>query len=95
MNELQLVFDPEGTGHGLYTEAIDLTAIGRLSIRRASHIEFDDRDQRWCVTTPGGRHLFNSPTRGECLAWEQQHFNRHPDAPPTEGRPGAPNKGGA
>ena len=31
-----IVFKPDGTGHGLYTEVIDLTRLGRLKVERAT-----------------------------------------------------------
>ncbi|MGV3774150.1 MAG: hypothetical protein ACO1QB_14715 [Verrucomicrobiales bacterium] len=34
-------FDQQGTGHCLYTEAVDLSSIGPLHIARASNIEFN------------------------------------------------------
>ena len=44
-----LVFTPAGTAHGLYTEVIDLTSLGRLTVKRASRIEFSDGRQCWQV----------------------------------------------
>jgi hypothetical protein len=37
-----LKFDPAGNGHGLFTEAIDLSSLGALEIVRASSIEFNN-----------------------------------------------------
>ena len=80
MNSHCLTFTPDGTGHGLYTEAIDLDRIGILSIRRATRIEFDDRAQYWRVYPARGRAaLFNSPSREECLAWERRYLESQED----------------
>ncbi|MFO7821782.1 MAG: hypothetical protein R6V56_07015 [Lentisphaeria bacterium] len=38
---MMLTIDPDGTGHCLYGERIDLQTLGTLECRRASHIEFD------------------------------------------------------
>ena len=70
-----LTFNPDGTAHGLYTEAISLHALGRLSIRRASTIEFDDAAQQWVVRSPEGARLYQSPGRQQCLDWERDFFN--------------------
>ena len=69
-------FDKQGTGHCLYTEAVDLSSIGPLQIARASSIEFNQADQQWEVRSPEGQLLFQSRSRSVCLAWEHQYFNR-------------------
>jgi hypothetical protein len=70
-----LTFTANGEGHGLYTEAIELSAIGRLTIRRATTIEFNETSQQWEVRDAGGALLHTHPSRGACLAWEHRHFN--------------------
>ena len=42
-----LTFTANGEGHGLYTEAIELGTIGRLTLRRATTIEFNESAQQW------------------------------------------------
>jgi len=71
-----LVFDATGTGHGLYTEAIDLHELGPLRMRRASSVEFDPPSQQWEVRLPDGTLLYRHHSRGACLAWERRHFNQ-------------------
>jgi hypothetical protein len=70
-----LLFLPDGTAQGLYTEAIDLSALGRLTVRRASSIEFDNATQAWWVRLPKLGRVYCSPSRATCLEWEQQHFH--------------------
>ena len=70
-----LTFTASGEGHGLYTEAIDLAAIGRLTLRRATSIEFNEAVQKWEVRDAGGALLHTHPSREACLAWEHRHFN--------------------
>ena len=81
MNETvaSLVFSPDGTGHGLYTEAIDLSLLGRLKVKRVSTITFDQRIQAWRVKDRTGFALFTSPSRQECLNWERRYFDRQED----------------
>lgn len=45
----------DGTVRGLWTDEIDWPALGRVSVRRASHVEFDDRRQLWTVRERGPR----------------------------------------
>ena len=68
-----LIFSPEGTGYGLYTEAIDLLLLGALHIERATEIEFDNEDQMWRVRDTSGTALYAAARRQECLDWEREH----------------------
>ncbi len=47
MNRLRIT--PDGRIRGLWTDAVDFTGIGRTAVRRASHVEFDGRLQKWFV----------------------------------------------
>jgi hypothetical protein len=69
-----IMFKPDGTGHGLYTEVIDLSCLGRLKVERATTITFDNRLQAWRVKDRKGFSLFTAPSRRECLEWERQYF---------------------
>jgi hypothetical protein len=72
-----LVFTPDGLGHGLYTELVELRTIGPLSIERVTLIEFNQGNQEWEVrTAAGGELLFNNPSRAACLSWEHRQFNQ-------------------
>ena len=79
MNKTTLVFTLDGLGHGLYTEAIDLGRIGRLSVQRATTIEFDDMTQYWHVKDPTGFAMLRSPSRQTCLDWERQYLESQED----------------
>ena len=76
---IAITFTPDGTGHALYTEAIDLAALGPLAIRRATTIEFDNNSQYWRVRDPDGFPLFNSPSRQTCLDWERRYLDQLED----------------
>ncbi len=76
MTQHVVTFTDSGEGHCLYTEAIDLAAIGRLTLRRATTIEFDSTSQQWEVRDAGGTLLHTHPSRDVCLAWEHRHFNQ-------------------
>lgn len=71
MNPAIIRFDRSGRGSCLYTELIDLPAIGPLEVRRASFIEFNNERQVWEVKGTGGNVLFFAKSRHVCLAWEQ------------------------
>jgi hypothetical protein len=68
-----ILFDAGGTARCLYSEMIDLRQLGRLHLRRATRIEFNERTQLWDVLPAkrASKALFSAATRRECLAWEQ------------------------
>src|SRR5207253_242513 len=49
---MMLVVDRAGTIHCLYSESIDLSALGPLSMRRASHVEPDVSGYWWADLAP-------------------------------------------
>jgi hypothetical protein len=71
---LVISFGSDGTGRCLYSELIDLSAVGPLQITRASRIEFNNQKQRWEVLNLKDRVLFFSRSRAVCLAWEQNNL---------------------
>ena len=73
-----LLVQPAGKVQGLYTELLDLTRLGRLTLRRISRIEFNHRRQRWQVLNSRGKCLHSATSRQACLDWEQAHFGVQP-----------------
>lgn len=67
-------FQTDGTAKTLYTELIDLAALGSLSVKRASTIEFNGATQEWEVEIDG-EIKYSNPSRQNCLDWEHRHFN--------------------
>lgn len=60
-----------GVTRALYSEALGLAVLGRVSIRRASHVEPDDDGQWWADLSPvAGPNLGPFPLRSEALAAE-------------------------
>jgi hypothetical protein len=78
MTRHTLRFTPSGQVTGFYTEAIDLHALGRLSVVRATDIRFNDTTQQWEVRRVGagdeGAPLFSHPSRQECVRWEMENL---------------------
>jgi hypothetical protein len=74
-----LRFDPGGHIGCLYTEAIDLRALGRLHVVRATDIRFCEKTQQWDVHDAAtGQLLFSHQSRNECLNWEQTNLQPQP-----------------
>ena len=78
---INIRFDPDGSAHCLWTDAISLHELGRLEITRASNIEFNNTTQHWEVKDRKGRVRFIATSRAACLEWEQQ--NLQPSGPNT------------
>lgn len=93
---LVVVLTPDGAGHALYDERIDLSTLGPLHIERATTVEFDERAQCWRVRDREGFAMFNSPSRQACLEWERKYFS-NPERlmeHAVSGRGHQPTKGG-
>ena len=90
MNATAVVtFEPSGQGSCLYTELIDLQAIGSLWVRRASFVEFNNERQVWEVKNELGRVLFFAKHRDACIAWEQTGDLGLEGTSPSESPPAA------
>ncbi len=70
-----LRFDAAGAISCLYTEAVDLRALGRLQVVRATDIRFNHTTQQWDVHDAGtGAVLFSHISRQQCLSWENDNL---------------------
>ena len=76
---VSVTFTPNGLGHGIHTEAIDLAQIGPLHIERATTIEFDNQAQCWIVRDQTGFDMYHSPSRETALAWERRYLEEQED----------------
>lgn len=66
---------PDGTLTALYTDQIDLRAIGKLTVDRASEIEFDHDAQTWFIRFPDGTTVPNFASREDAIACEISLMN--------------------
>ena len=76
---VQLVIEPGGVVRCIYSEHIDLTALGNPAISRASHVEPDQQGRWWADLGPvNGPHLGPYNLRSEALvaeaAWLEANF---------------------
>ena len=69
-----LIITPKGLCECLYTEVIDLSVLGTLTVARATNIAFDNASQQWTVKDMGGNALFSDGSRAECLEWECRYL---------------------
>ena len=75
---MQAVVQPNGAIRCLYDESIDLSTLGRLSIRRASHVEPDANGQWSADLSPmEGPVLGPFPRRSDALTAERDWIEDH------------------
>ena len=75
---MELVIAPGGTVQCIYAEAIDLTSLGAVEIRRASVVEPDAAGMWWADMAPvGGPKCGPFAKRSEALAAEIEWLRRH------------------
>ena len=73
---IRLRVTQHGNVQGLWSDDLELAEIGPLSVRRASHVEFDRQMQCWAVVPieRPGDVLFTARSRANALRWEHSHF---------------------
>jgi hypothetical protein len=77
--DMELVVDTGGGVRCIYDETLDLRALGKLQITRASHVEPDSDGNWWADIAPvGGPVLGPFGTRGEALLAERGWLTRSP-----------------
>jgi hypothetical protein len=75
---MQLVVEQGGTIRCIYSEEIDLAALGTPAIQRASHVEPNEAGQWTADLSPvGGPTLTAFPTRSQALAAELRWLEEH------------------
>ena len=75
---MDLFIQPDGTIRTLYSEAIDLRLLGRLAVRRASHVEPDGEARWWADLRPvSGPRLGPFNLRTQALVAEQDWLVTH------------------
>jgi hypothetical protein len=76
-SELVLEIKPDGEVRTLYSECLDFQALGTVSIRRASLVEWNNEQGCWAVTLPDGALLMTGfATRSTAVAWEIAFWER-------------------
>jgi hypothetical protein len=75
---MELMVSKLGHLHCLYNESLDLSTLGRLTIRRASHVE-PTNDGQWTadLSPLGGPVLGPFPLRSAALAAEEDWIIRN------------------
>jgi hypothetical protein len=70
---MDIIIDAQGNGCCVYGEDISLSSLGEVSIRRASHVEPDDKGRWWVDLSPvRGPMLGPFAQRSEALEAEHK-----------------------
>jgi hypothetical protein len=81
---MELIIDKRGAVRCIYSESIDLTVLGDLSIRRASCVEPDKQGRWWASLSPvNGPTLGPFNRRSQALAAEMEWLEASLFAAPT------------
>ncbi len=73
---MTLIVQPDGSVKAIYGEELELTSLGPLRVKRASHVEHSAVWQQWYVWLDSIAIKLNLPncqrfnSRKEALAWE-------------------------
>lgn len=71
-----LEIDENGDVHCLYTDEIDLFAIGTLcDMRKASNVDFNEEKQTWEVVSLDRQVLHSNTNREKAIEWEIWAFS--------------------
>ena len=89
---MQLLIEPSGAVRCVYSEEIDLTALGSPTITRGSHVEPDEQGQWWADMSPvSGPQLGPFQHRSQVLEaerhWLETHWLSSPEARRRPTRP--------
>jgi len=80
---MQLLINAAGNGRCVYSDVINLRRLGRLNVRRGSHVE-PNEGGRWTadLSPVNGPFLGPFSSRQEALeaelAWLEEHWLEHP-----------------
>jgi len=84
---MNIVIRPDGSLRCVYDETLDLTLLGKLEIRRGSHVEPDEAGQWWADLSPAsGPQLGPFDHRSQALAAERDWLERNWLQPTADSR---------
>lgn len=76
---MQLVIERQGSVRCIYSEAVDLTALGKIAVQRGSYVEPDDMGVWWADLSPVhgpklGPFRHRSPALAAEIAWLESNW---------------------
>ena len=68
---ITIAFKPDGSAQCVWRDEIPRLRLGKLSVKRASNVEFNEATEEWEVRLVGSTEVIHSePTRAGAIAWE-------------------------
>jgi hypothetical protein len=75
--QIVIQFGNDGSAIALHTDDLSLSCLGRMTVKRASLVEFNEDRQKWEVTIVGdAAPSFSNASRAKCLDWERSTLNQ-------------------
>lgn len=75
---MTLIVHTTGSVQCLHSDLIPLQTLGTMTVKRASHVDFDEATQQWQVwparSVVGGKPLYSNVSRAACLAFEDNNW---------------------
>jgi len=77
MKTIQLELTAQGGIQMLHDDAVDLSEFGKIEVKRASHVEFNNATGYWYVqSAKTGKMLKEDCTsRAAALEWEKEYYS--------------------
>ena len=77
MPTIKLEITAKGGIQMLHDDAVNLAEFGRVEVKRASHVEYNNEVGEWYVASARTGIILKDDfkTRAEALAWEKEYFS--------------------
>lgn len=74
---ISLEITAQGGVRMLQDDAVDLRELGKVKVKRASHVEFSNKTQLWYVQSAKTKKMLKADfkTRAAALAWEKTYYS--------------------
>lgn len=73
---MHILVTKDGGVQMLHDDTAEIETLGKVSVKRASHVEYDNERQQWYVQSAATLKIleyFN--TRDEALSWEKEYYS--------------------
>lgn len=73
---INIIITKDGGIKMLHHDVADLESFGKVNIKRASHVEYDNEKQKWFVQSAKTLKILHyAESREQALAWERDYYS--------------------